>query len=209
MTRRWTPRFAIVTVAVMVASGVGLSPLSGGVAHAESVVTYHRTPRVTYRPIADFLENNPRLVNVYGVTIGNSGSEATVLANFGWNAAGKFPTIDRTHVSESFNPDVFGSDPFGYPGGFNDSILSETERPTRTTGFIRQTRLADGGVHIAIRAHITYGAVSIYDDEDIWGEGGRRSGRRRRLHRRRQSRHRMQRPARWIRRADGSAGPGR
>ena len=113
---------------------------------------------------------------MYGVTIGNSESDATVLLNFGWNAGHLFPTIDRTHVSDSYNPEVFGSDPFGYPGGFNDSVLAETERPTRVKGFIRQTRLADGGVHIAIRARITYGAVSIYDDEDIWGEGGRGAG---------------------------------
>ena len=29
---------------------------------------------------------------------------------------------------------------------------------------------------IEIRAPVTYGAFSIYDDEDIWGEGGRGTG---------------------------------
>ena len=70
------------------------------------------------------------------MTIGNSGSDATVLLNFGWSGGHLFPTIDRIHVSRS-NPEVFGSDPFGYPGGF-DSILSLTERPRKTKGFIRR-----------------------------------------------------------------------
>lgn len=177
MNRHLSPRFAIATVGALVAVAVGVSPLSGGVADAEPVAAHHPpTPGVTYRPIADYLENNPQGVNEYGATIGNSRSDATVLLNFGWNALHNFPTIDRTHVSLSFNPEVFGSDPFGYPGGFNDSILAETERPTRVNGFIRQTRLPDGGVHLVIRARVTYGAFSMYDDEDIWGEGGHGSG---------------------------------
>ena len=31
-------------------------------------------------------------------------------------------------------------------------------------------------MHIEIRARVTYGAVSIYDDEDIGGDGGRGGG---------------------------------
>jgi hypothetical protein len=174
VTRRWWPRLAIATVGALVASAVGFGPLSGGVDAGSVAAHHHPALRVTYRPIADYLENNPAGVNVYGVTIGNSGSNATVSLNFGWSGGNLFPTIDRNDVSRS-NPEVFGSEPFGFPGGF-DSILSETERPTRTKGFIRQTRLADGGVQIAIRARITYGAVSIYDDEDLWGEGGRGAG---------------------------------
>jgi hypothetical protein len=174
--RRLSPRIAIATACAVVAGGVGFGPPSGARADADPAGHHPPAPGVSYRPIADYLENNPQGVNVYGVTIGNSGSEATVLLNFGWNALHLFPTIDRTHVSDSYNPEVFGTEPFGYPGGFNDSILSETERPTRTKGYIRQTRLADGGVHIEIRARVTYGAVSIYDDEDIWGEGGRGGG---------------------------------
>ncbi len=165
-------KFAI--VGALVAGGVGFSPLSGAVAADESVAAHDfGDASAIYRPIADFLENNPQSFNTYGVPIGNTGSDATVLVNFGWNSH-LFPTIDRNDVSHA-NYDVFGFDPFGFPGGF-DSILSETEHPTKTKGFIRQTRLADGGVQIAIRARIKFGAVSIYDDEDIFGEGGVGSG---------------------------------
>jgi len=177
VSRHVSPRLAIATVGALVAVAVGFSPLSSGAADAESVAADHPSDgSVTYRPIADYLENNPQSVNLNGVTIGNSGSDAIVLLNLGWNALHLFPTTDRTHVSDSYNPEVFGSDPFGYPGGFNDSVLSETEHPTRVKGFIRQTRLPDGGVQIAVRATIKYGAVSIYDEEEIYGEGGRGAG---------------------------------
>ena len=87
----------------------------------------------------------------------------------------------------------------GFPSTF-DSILSETEHPTRTRGLQYGRRDCQTEVsRIAVRATIKYGAVSIYDDEDIYGEGGFRIRRPRRLqYRRRQSRHRMQRSPRWI-----------
>jgi hypothetical protein len=125
---------------------------------------------VTYRPIEDFLENNPQSINAIGNPIGNTGSDAPTLLNFGFNPH-RFPTIDRTAVSLHSEAPFEGPDWFGFPGGF-DSILSQTEHPTKVKGSIRQTRLPDGGVQIAIRARIKFGAVSIYDLEDIRGERG-------------------------------------
>lgn len=128
---------------------------------------------VTYRPIADFLENNPQSFNLFGLPITGTGSDANVLINLGWDPH-LFPTPDRTAVSTP-NFAVFGPDPFGYPGGF-DSILSLTERTTRDIGFVRQTRLNDGGVKLEIREWVYWGAFSLYDEEDIFGVGGFGSG---------------------------------
>jgi hypothetical protein len=171
VSRRSSLRFTIATVGALVLGGVGFSPISGGVVHGEPVAADHPGgASVTYRPIEDFLENNPQSFNLNGDPIGNTGSDAPTVLNLGWNPH-RFPTIDRNAVS-LHNEAVFeGPDWFGFPGGF-DSILSATEHPTKVKGSIRQTRLADGGVQIAIRARIKFGAVSIYDLEDIRGEGG-------------------------------------
>ena len=171
VSRRSSPSFTIATVGALVLSGVGFSPISGGLVYAEPVAADHSGgASVTYRPIEDFLQNNPQSINLNGDPIGNTGSDAPTVVNLGWNPH-RFPTVDRNAVS-LHNEAVFeGPDWFEFPGGF-DSILSETEHPTKVEGSIRQTRLADGGVQIAIRARIKFGAVSIYDLEDIFGERG-------------------------------------
>ena len=171
MSRHSSPRFTIATVGALVLGGVGFSPISGGLVHAEPVAADHPGgASVTYRPIEDFLENNPQSINEVGSPIGNTGSDAPTLLNFGYNPL-RFPTIDRNAVSLHSDAPFEGPEWFGFPGGF-DSILAETEHPTKVKGSIRQTRLADGGVQIAIRARIKFGAVSIYDLEDIRGERG-------------------------------------
>lgn len=128
-------------------------------------------PNVTYRPMADWLENNPQLFSVFGITIGNTGSDATVLVNFGFDPY-RFPTPDRTEALD-INFDVFnGTDPFGFPDGFS-SILALTPRPTISRpGLIKQTRQESGGVTLEVSAFIKHMALSVYDEEDIFGEGG-------------------------------------
>ena len=124
VSRYLLPRFAIATVGASLAGVVGFSPLSGGFVDESVAAHDFGDASAVVRPIADFLENNPQSFNIFGEPIGNTGSDATVLLNFGWNSH-LFPTIDRNDVSHA-NLDVFGSDPFAFPGGF-DSILSETE----------------------------------------------------------------------------------
>jgi hypothetical protein len=168
--RRRTSRLAVATVSALVVGVAGLGPIGGGLAEGESVAADgRRNPNVTYRPIADFLQNSPHSFNQVGADIGNVGGDVPMLVSFGWNGYG-FPKLDGT-ASDPSNDEIFGSDPFGFPGGF-DSILAEAPHPTRTRGFILQKRLADGGVKIAIRAAITSGPVSIYDVEDTHGVDG-------------------------------------
>lgn len=137
-------------------------------------VATERDPNVTRRSVHDWLENNPQGFSVFGTPIGGTGSDANVILYFGYNPH-LFPTPDRD-AATPINEDVFtGVDPFGFPDGF-DSILAMTPRPTRTRGIISQTELEDGGVVIEVRAFVTLGAVSIYDEEEIFGDGGFGSG---------------------------------
>ncbi|MCA9517645.1 MAG: hypothetical protein KC635_22045 [Myxococcales bacterium] len=129
---------------------------------------------VTRRPIGDWLANNPQSFNVFDFPIDGTGSDRGVLINFGWDPH-LFPTPDGT-AALPVNPGIAdGSDPFGFPGGFS-SVLSLTEKRTRVHGTIVQTRRDDGGVDIVVDARVRYNAVSVYDEEDIFGVGGYGSG---------------------------------
>ena len=167
--QRWR-RFTIAAVAALVAGGVGVGPMSGGLADGGPVAADgRRNPDVTYRPIADWLENNPHSFNQVGADVGNIAGDLPMLVSFGWNGYG-FPKLDGT-AGDPSNDEIFGTDPFGFPGGM-DSILAEAPHPTRTSGIIRQKQLDDGGVRIAIRAVITSGPISFYDVEDTHGVDG-------------------------------------
>lgn len=122
----------------------------------------------TFRPVSDFTENNPQGFNLFPVHLGIGSTDTPpVLLNLGWNPH-LFPTPDRTAATLATN--FFeGSDHFAFPDGF-DSITALTPWPTRTVGTIRQTRHPDGSLTIQVRAFITWGALSIYRDADVFGD---------------------------------------
>lgn len=116
--------------------------------------TYAEGP-ITNRPISDWLENNPTSWNFIG---------PTYLLNLGWNPHG-FPKPDGS-PSEPVNWDVFFTDPFAYPYGF-DSILASVNGLTVTTGSIKQIPLGDGGVRLIIHVQVTNSPMSLYYSPDV------------------------------------------